>query len=150
MQTFHHSLASVVFHKQDGSGRRKRDAFGYMEPDPSIPDFAQCSSCRVWLKDRDRCHWLADDFKVDEDDSCILYVQGPPISGDDRTTGALTPQEVGFYDGKTRCQNCVSLNKDDGSCNLFRKLNAEFPDIFDLDEGVKPRACCNAFMGDVR
>lgn len=147
MQTFHHSLARIVFSKQDG-GRRKRDAFGYMDPRGNIPDFAQCSSCRLWLTDRERCHWLPDDFNVDDDDSCILYIQGRPIRGDAKTTGALTPQEVGFYDGKTRCENCVSL--DGNECGLFKRLNEAFPDIFDLETRVKPRACCNAFMGDVK
>lgn len=129
--------------------RRGRDALGYMEPDPDIPDFAQCGSCASFLSDRCRCFWFSDDFKVLPKASCIVYVQGPPIEGASvKPINVIKPEEVGFIEGKTRCQNCVSFDK--GICLLFRVLNlartAGGSLLFDLEERVKPRGCCNAFL----
>lgn len=130
--------------------RRDRSAFGYMAANPSIPDFAQCSSCQVWIKDRERCLWLGNDQPVLKGDSCILYVQGDPIDGDVDALGSLTEDEVGFFRGDVRCENCVSASDDARHCFLYEKLNEAFPDLFLLNEVVEPKACCNAFASDSR
>jgi predicted kinase len=129
-------------------GKRGRDSFGYMEPSPNIPDFAQCGSCQIWIKDRDRCYWFSDTKEVEANDSCTEYVQGEPIKGNVKATNSLDPKEAGFIKGSTRCENCVSFNKDKPLCMLFEKLNRTQASIFDLDEKVKPRGCCNAFARD--
>lgn len=130
--------------------RRDRSAFGYMEPDPDIPDFAQCGSCASWLSDRVRCHWFSDKFKVLADASCILYVEGEPIDGATaKPANLLDPKVVGFITGKTRCENCVSADKERWVCKLFDVLNERFPTTFRLNIEIKARACCNAFMGSV-
>jgi hypothetical protein len=129
--------------------RRGRDSLGYMEPDPNIPDFAQCGSCASYLSDRVRCYWFSDKFKVLPEASCIVYVQGPPIDGaGTKPIDLIDPKVVGFINGKTRCENCVSYQK--GICLLFRVLNLARTEagnlIFDLEEKVKARGCCNAFL----
>ena len=124
---------------------RDRSTFGYLEGHPDIPNFAQCGSCKVWLGRHDRCLWLPKDFDVDKTDSCILYVQGPPIDRETKATGLLEPKEVGFTKGKVRCENCTSFDKGKSICLLFQKLTDLLPSIFKLDHRVKPRACCNAF-----
>ncbi len=108
---------------------RNRSAFGYMEPRPDIPDFAQCGSCKMWLKRQELFYWLPKTKEVEAGDFCILYVQGPPFNNPDmKPTGSLAPEVVGFTDGKVRWEN-----------------SQIFPDVFKLDSKVKPRACCNAF-----
>lgn len=129
--------------------RRDRSSLGYMEPSPDIPDFAQCGSCASFLSDRVRCYWFSDKFKVLPEASCILYIQGPPIEGASvKPINLIDPKVVGFINGKTRCQNCISFDK--GICLLFRVLNLVRTEggslIFDLEEKVKPRGCCNAFL----
>jgi hypothetical protein len=132
---------------------RDRSAFGYLEPVGDAPKFAQCKTCVLWLKDIDRCYWLQPNDEVLEGDTCIEYVQGPPIRSEDaprvRPTGALTKQEVGFVRGDVRCENCNAFDRGDKACDLFRQLNKAFPKIWALDARVKPRACCNAFDGEV-
>lgn len=124
---------------------RDRSCFGYMEPDPAIPDFAQCGSCQLFIKDRERCYWLSDKDDVDADDSCIMYVQGEPMPGVCMPTGSLTAKEVGFTKAKVRCENCNAFNKDKSGCRLFAELNELLPRVFKLDNKVKPKACCNAW-----
>jgi len=125
---------------------RTRDCFGYMEPSPDIPDFAQCGSCKMWLKRQELCYWLPKTKEVEAGDSCILYVQGAPFNNPDmKATGLLQPEVVGFIDGKVRCENCSSFSKENSGCNLFHTLTQAFPTIFKLNSKVKPRACCNAW-----
>lgn len=125
---------------------RDRSCFGYMEPSPNIPDFAQCGACQLFIKNKIGCYWLPDTHSVDADDSCIMYVQGDPITDQPvNPTGSLTPAEVGFTNGKVRCENCNAFDKAKGACALFRELTELWPRVFKLDSSVKPRACCNAF-----
>lgn len=125
---------------------RDRSAFGYMEPSPDIADFAQCGSCQLWLANKELCYWLRPKDEVQEYDSCILYVQGDPITDDHvNCTSSCTPQEVGFHKGAVRCENCTSFAAGLSACNLYSKLNEEFPQLFKLKTKVKPHACCNAF-----
>jgi hypothetical protein len=126
---------------------RDRSAFLYMEPHPDIPDHAQCGSCENFNDVKGVCRWLSKTDEVDADDSCGLYAQGAP-SADIEPTGQYTPEEVGFYDGKVRCQNCNALDARDAKrihCDLYVQLTRMFPRLFKLDERVKPRGCCNAF-----
>lgn len=125
---------------------RDRSAFGYMEPHPSIPDFAQCGTCPLWLKPHRNCYWLSADDDVLRNDSCILYVQGTPCTDPSiLATGTLTKPEVGFHRGSVRCENCSSYDKPVSQCELYVKINRAFPQLFKLKPGVKPRACCNAW-----
>jgi len=125
---------------------RERDVFGYLEPHPDIPDFAQCSSCQSWLKPIKRCYWLAKDKEVLAGDSCIFYAQGKPLEKRGvEPTGTFDPKDVGFVSGQVRCENCISLAGDDKTCKLFARLNGFKNVDFWLDEDVKPRGCCNAF-----
>jgi hypothetical protein len=125
---------------------RNRSAFGYMEPKHNIPNFAQCGSCKMWIKNRKECYYFTKGKEVDEDDSCIMYVQGENMPGNMvYPINAFPPEVVGFYDGPVRCENCISFNKAKSGCELFYELTEEHPDMFDLDSKVKPRACCNAF-----
>lgn len=126
---------------------RDRAAFGYVEPVGDDIDFAQCKTCRVWLKDADRCLWLQPNDEVLEGDTCIYYVQGQPMDSEE-PLGLLTKKEAGLTRGQVRCENCMSFDKDDSACELFRKLNQQFPKLFKLDSRVKPKACCNAFDND--
>lgn len=125
---------------------RDRSAFGYMEPHPAIPDFAQCGTCRLWLKPHANCFWYAEKDKVTAADSCIMYVQGPPCTDPTVTcVDQLTPEETGFHKGAVRCENCDAYLKEINSCNLYVKLNRAFPQLFKLKTNVKPKACCNAW-----
>jgi hypothetical protein len=124
---------------------RNRSAFGYLEPKPNtdIKDFANCKTCQLWIKDKKRCYWLSNTKEVDEDDSCIYYAPGKPMPARVKPTSTFTPTEVGFYDGKVRCENCVSFSS--GKCKLFTLLNSLHPTIWDLDATVNKHGCCNAF-----
>lgn len=122
-----------------------RSIFGYMEPRSRLngDQFAQCGTCRMWIMDNERCYWMSRDKDVDDDDSCILYVEGPPIADDVMPVNAVTPETVGFTDGPVRCENCAAF--EDGICQFYDGLNRANPAIFDLDASVKPKGCCNAF-----
>lgn len=124
---------------------RDRSAFLYMEPSPDTPEFAQCGTCTHFIPDTGRCFLFSDKDNVDADDSCGLYVQGEPQGGRE-PSGSVDPDVAGFYKGNVRCENCVSLSGE--TCGLFKKLNRFMPGVWNLDELVKPRACCNAFEGE--
>jgi hypothetical protein len=126
---------------------RDRSVFLYMEPSPDTPEFAQCGTCSNFIPDAERCFWFSEQDEVDSDDSCGLYVQGDPHGGR-VPTGLMEPKVAGFYEGKVRCQNCNAVDNRDPSrihCDLYVQLNRMMPRIWDLEEKVKPRACCNAF-----
>lgn len=124
---------------------RERDSFGYMEPSPDIPNFAQCGSCRLFIRAKRNCYWFNKAKDVDADDACIMYVQGANMRADAEATGALDPKVVSFAEGKTRCENCNAYNKDAGGCHLFYLLSRLLPRFYKLKIDVKPRACCNAY-----
>lgn len=128
------------------SAKRDRSAFLYMEPNPDIKDFAQCGSCMHFIPDSKRCFWLGDKDEVDADDSCGFYAQGKPDGG--KPSGQYTPEVLGFYEGKVRCQNCDGFDDRDNKnihCDVYVQLTRMLPHLWDLDEKIKPRACCNAF-----
>ncbi len=128
---------------------RDRSAFGYMEPDPNIKEFAQCGSCAMFLRKVGRCHWLRKNDKVNDDATCIMYVQGTP--NDDskaEPTGSFDPETVGFYDGQVRCENCNARDFRDPyrkHCDLYVQLNRMYPNMWKLETKVEPRGCCNAW-----
>ena len=124
---------------------RDRSAFGYLEPTPDIEDFAQCSSCQLWIKKARRCWWLQPNDEVIAGGTCIEYAQGRPIEDDVDPVGAFTKGEVGYIEAPVRCENCVSFDEKAVACDLYHKLNRELPKIFSLNANIKPRACCNAF-----
>jgi hypothetical protein len=127
---------------------RDRSTFLYMEPDPDIPDHAQCSSCRNFNDVEGLCFWLSAKDEVDGDDSCGEYGQGEP-SSDIVPTGQYTKETLGFVDHQVRCENCNAFDDRDQTnlhCDLYVQLNRMFPRLWRLIEEVKPRGCCNAQM----
>jgi hypothetical protein len=118
-----------------------RDAFLYLDPKPPEDEFAQCGTCIMFIPDHDRCMIHGAKIKVDEDDSCGLYVHGVPRNGP--PTAAVTPKESGLVGRQVRCENCEHFNGKD-LCLLFKNLNRVLPDKFDLDTKVSPKGCCNA------
>lgn len=126
-----------------------RDAFLYMEPDGSEPEFGQCGTCRMFL--RGTCSLHGPDVEVDEDDSCGLYVPGEyDASEREHAQPSVTPDESGLVDRPVRCENCAYYEADDQECELFEMLNEKFPEQFDLDEDVAPEGCCNAQVPDAK
>jgi hypothetical protein len=145
--------AEIVKRNRSPSSSEKRDrsAFLYMEPDPDIKDFAQCGSCMHFIPDEGRCFWLSDKDEVDADDSCGFYAQGKPAGG--KPSGQYTPETLGFYEGKVRCENCDGYDdrdKDHIHCDVYVQLTRMLPHIWKLDEKVKPHACCNAYANGKR
>ena len=68
------------FRKAGATPKIKRDAFLYMAPARSAAsgDFAQCSSCVMWVQDYDACTIHGEDVEIEGGDSCGLYVPGKP------------------------------------------------------------------------
>jgi len=103
----------------------------------------------MFLRQIGRCHWLGKNDVVDDDDTCIMYAQGEPNDYPDaESTGTFDPQTVGFFDGQVRCENCNVFDDRDSKkphCDLYVQLNRMYPDMWELDERVKPHGCCNAW-----
>ncbi len=130
------------------AGKVKRDAFLYMESDKEYfqptEDYAQCASCRLWSgPDSKRCQLFADHFEVKGTDACGLYIPGTP-DPDGEPQDLVDPYNVGFVNGQVRCENCAFFDAEESYCELYARLNKEFPTVFDLKEDVKPKGCCNA------
>lgn len=119
----------------------KRDAFLYEEPRPPVDKFAQCATCVFFTNPG--CPAIGDKA-VKATDSCGLYCHGKPGSEKPKKPFA-TPEEAGLVHRAVRCENC-SFFEGPNHCGLFARLNKEQPDIFDLDEKVHPKACCNSQM----
>ena len=128
--------------------KRDRSAFLYMEPHPNNPDFAQCGDCMHFIPGAQRCIWFGKDDEVKAEDSCGFFAQGDP-SDDQTPRGLFTKEELGYYSsGPVRCENCDGFDARDKSrmhCDVYVQLNRMFPKIWNLDEKVKPKGCCNAF-----
>ena len=134
-------LEQAAYKKGDKIGRW---AFLYMEPsDPgSAKDFAQCSTCQLFMPGKKRCGIFGPDDVVKANASCGLYLQGKPH--DDQPIQAIvSPEAAGYVEGKVRCENCSWY--DDGICGLFADLDEKMPDTFDLGSTVSPKGCCNAW-----
>jgi hypothetical protein len=119
----------------------KRDAFLYLGPKEPKKEFAQCSSCRLYLPERERCGILGPHVHVPAEASCGFYLHGEPTE-DQECEAVVKPSEAGLVRRKVRCENCVSF--DHGTCKLFKMLNETKPEIFDLDESINEKGCCNA------
>lgn len=125
-----------------------RDAFLYLEPVGDGDDFAQCGTCSFFGKDH--CALFTKDFTVAAEDSCGVYVPGKPLGEDTPALDLLSPEEAGFVRRQVRCENCYhggSRTRDgeeEHYCKLYANLNKQLPDIFDLKEVIRPKACCNA------
>ena len=146
----------------------KRDTFLYMEPPEGYyrPEaFANCETCRKYVpqdyaKTGNLCIELGPDPKIGDDWSCCLYSWWPLLKPnpvvikdhlveiqDARKKGAsdfVSPKVAGLVHRQVRCENCGYFDEPDSDCELFEMLNEKFPEYFDLDEKVKPLACCNA------
>lgn len=111
-----------------------RSAFLYL--DGTTTDFAQCGSC---IFGPGRCAIMGD-TKVDpKNGSCGFYINGP--SQFKKPIATLTKEQTGYVEAQVRCENCDHFDK---ICLLYQLLN-NFKGMFDLDEKVKPRGCCNAW-----
>jgi len=135
-------LIAGVHNKTPGE-KIKRDAFLYMSGKDK--EFAQCGTCWQFNAEKERCAILGPDFKVDDDDSCCLYVQGTPVKNQP-IVARITPKAAGFVERPVRCENCRYSKKSDGGseCLLFKMLNEKFPDCFDLEISISSKSCCNA------
>lgn len=136
-----HAVTTVrmVIHKSDPAQKITREAFIYLSGKDK--DFAQCGTCWLFNPEKERCAILGPEFKVDDDDSCNFYLKGEPNKGM-KLVKRVTPKNAGFVDRKVRCENCKYGGS--GECKLYKVLNEKLSDIFNLDEKIEPRACCNA------
>jgi hypothetical protein len=120
----------------------KRDAFLYLDPRPPKEDFAQCSTCRMFLPEQGLCSLHGKDVEIKPTMSCGFYTPGGPADESEleHVSKAVTPEESGLVDREVRCENCISFDK--GKCKLFEMLNQN-PN-WNCDPNVDKHGCCNA------
>lgn len=129
----------------------QRNAFLYLEPPPDFhgADFAQCSACKMltcapaW----NVCslHGTGVDIAEPSDISCGVYSYGNQRPDEiEHATAAFTPETSGMVRRQVRCENCQFFMEKQLRCGLYQLLNRTLPGLFDLDENVMARACCNA------
>ena len=122
-----------------------RDAFLYLNPEPGVADFAQCSSCQDWVKGDNRCVIHGPRVRTPGSASCGFYIFGIPNEpGSVRTEAVVTAEESGLVDREVRCENCQWGGPTTYKCRFFMGLNERLPEMFDLDEQIEPKGCCNA------
>jgi hypothetical protein len=121
-----------------------RDAFLYLNPEHGLDDFAQCSTCIMWVTTDNRCTIHGPRVKVPGTASCGFYVCGDPQPPGTETDALVSAEESGLVDRPVRCENCQWGGPTTYKCRLFMGLNERLPDIFDLDEQIEPKGCCNA------
>jgi hypothetical protein len=143
-----------------------RAAFIYLEPKPRDDNgtFAQCWSCRMFVPevtglDGGRCIIHGSKVDIDADDSCGFYVDWPTEDGEPNPQvvhdhaeelaknipGSVTPEESGLIDDRVQCHRCAFAEAGATVCGLYRSLSRARPRIVDLDDRIKPHACCNAW-----
>lgn len=130
--------------------RVKRDAFLYLSPEGGGEDFAQCGTCAFFGKTH--CALFTGDFAVDADDSCGCYLPHTPAheTGPVPALNLISPGDAGFVKRKVRCENCYHGDartrdgREEHYCKLYADLNKTLPAAFDLEEVIRPKACCNA------
>ena len=121
-----------------------RDAFLYLEPKGKDgSQFAQCSTCMMFMPDEELCSIHGPKLKILSRDSCGFYVQGKPMH-EGEAMALVTPAESGLVHREVRCENCQYLGNPQTTCLLYEKLNKLLPTKFWLDTKVKKQACCNA------
>ena len=122
----------------------ERDAFLYLNPEHGVPEFAQCGTCVDWVQGDNRCTIHGPRVKVPESASCGFYICGETHPPGTVTEALVTAEESGLVDRKVRCENCQWGGPTTYRCRLFAGLNERLPDVFDLDEQIEPKGCCNA------
>jgi len=133
------SLLEKAYKKGDKIGRW---AFLYLEPTTATDEFAQCSTCQLFLPGKERCGIFGPNDKVVANASCGLYIQGKPHD-DQPIQNVVTPDVAGYVLGQVRCENCSWFKS--GKCELFAQLDEKMPDTFNLGDTVNPKGCCNAW-----
>ena len=121
-----------------------RSAFLYLDPLPPDEEFAQCSTCSMWVQGDDRCVIHGPHVPVPGTASCGLYINGDPQNPGTDTEDIVTTEESGLVDREVRCENCKWGGPKVYDCELFDILNTTMPDIFDLNTEINPKGCCNA------
>lgn len=125
-----------------GTAKITRAAFLYLEPQDSLrPEvFAQCKSCALFER-TGLCSAMG--RRVTASASCGMYMQGRRVH---KPISTYTPEELGYVNTAVRCENCKWGGPGKTECRLFTKLNAQNPEIFDLDAKISPKGCCNGFQ----
>ncbi len=140
------NIVKSLLAERKGVEKISRAAFLYLEPHKETKDFAQCGTCMMHTGKHKTCTIHGKDIEITKEMSCGFYIAGAPhedMAG--KEMPAVTPKESGLYDGKVRCENCTHANKQTLTCKLYSELNAELPQVFELDENIKAKGCCNAF-----
>jgi hypothetical protein len=134
-------LEQASYKKGDKIGRW---AFIYLEPKtPEMAkDFAQCSSCQLFLPGKQRCAIFSYTDVVKANASCGLYINGKPHDNQ-KIQSQVTPEQAGYVEAQVRCENCSWYKS--GTCDLFATLDKTLPDTFELGSTVSPKGCCNAW-----
>ena len=121
------------------------ETFLYLNPEPNTPEFAQCATCRDWVTGDNKCVIHGPHVTVTNTMSCGLYVWGPPQPEGTPTVAIVTTTESGLVDREVRCENCIHFDyAGNSTCNFFVTLNDTLSQIFEIDENVEPKGCCNA------
>jgi len=121
-----------------------RDAFLYLNPEPGIDDFAQCSSCQDWVEGDNRCVIHGPKVRTPGTASCGFYIFGDVQPAGTKTYAMVSAEESGLVDREVRCENCQWGGPTTYKCRFFLGLNERLPEMFDLDEHIEPKGCCNA------
>lgn len=132
-----------------------RDAFIYLEPQTRkartklTKNFAQCSTCPMWTgKESLTCTIHGGAVEVKGSMSCGYYTPGSPMpeaAGEEHLL--VTPEESGLIEADVRCENCAYMDHTNKVCKLYSQMNKAMPTVFNLDENVEEKACCNAWVG---
>ena len=120
------------------------DAFLYLNPEQGENEFAQCSTCRDWITGDNLCYIHGNHVAVTGSMSCGFYVFGEPLPEGSAAFTMVSPTESGLVDREVRCENCNYGGKESYHCALFAMLNDHLPEVFDIDEAIDPKGCCNA------
>jgi len=123
-----------------------RRVFIYLEPKPNTDadQHAQCGSCFMFMPSKQRCSIFSSADVVVAKASCNLYVHGQP-NDDQVIQNSVTPEEAGYIKADVRCENCSWFNTPN-NCGLYSDLNRTSSRIWQLDETVDPKGCCNAWQ----
>jgi adenylylsulfate kinase len=120
-----------------------RSAFLYQGPHGPQEKYGQCSTCHDFTGKS--CENFPKGNTVSPGGACGLYHFG---KGSDellgKEMGSFTKAEAGYVDREVRCENCAYFDDDESYCELFEKLNEQFPSVFDMDKKVDKYGCCNA------
>lgn len=134
--------------------KHTREDFLYLDPQPPVDLHAQCGSCMMFTgkmningdakKDEVATCTILGSVPIRRLGSCNLYVHGDPVPNErGKETAYTTKEAAGYVERIVRCENCYHFNASESECMLYEELNEESPDLFDLDEYVDPKGCCN-------